>query len=152
MVKTPPANAEQGLQTLGQERPLEKEMATHSSILAWEIPWTEEPGKLQSQFSSVQFGPQSSPNLCNLMNSVYAQMLQSCLTLCDPWTVACQAPLSMGFSTQEYWSGLPCPPPADLPDSGIETPSHMSPALAGGFFTTTATWEALLDTISYKKY
>ena len=43
-------------------------MATHSSILAWEIPWTEEPGKLQSQFSSVQFGPQSSPNLCNLMN------------------------------------------------------------------------------------
>ena len=36
------------------------------------------------------------------------------------WTVACQAPLSMGFSRQEYWSGLPCPPPGDLPDPGIE--------------------------------
>ena len=43
-----------------------------------------------------------------------------------PWTVACQAPLSMGFSRQEYWSGLPCPPPGDLPDPGAET---GSPAL-----------------------
>ena len=68
------------------------------------------------------------------------------------WTVARQAPLSMGFSRQEYWSGSPCPPPGDLPDTGIETPSHMSPALAGGFFATIATWEALLDTINYMKY
>ena len=52
------------------------------------------------------------------------------------WTVACQALLSMGFSRQEYWSGLPCPPPEDLPDPGIEPVSLMSPALAGGFFTT----------------
>ena len=37
-----------------------------------------------------------------------------------PWTVACQAPLSVGFSRQEYWSGLPCPPLADLPDPGVE--------------------------------
>ena len=59
-----------------------------------------------------------------------------------PWTVAHQAPLSMGFSRQEYWSGLPCPPPGDLPDSGIEPESLMSPALAGRFFTTSATWEA----------
>ena len=58
------------------------------------------------------------------------------------WTVACQAPLSMGFSRQEYWSGLPCPPPEDLPDPGIEPSSFMTPALAGGFFTTSATWEA----------
>ena len=50
-----------------------------------------------------------------------------------PWTVACQAPLSMGLSWQEYWSGLPFPSPGDLPDPGIET---TSPALAGGFFTT----------------
>ena len=56
-------------------------------------------------------------------------------------TVAHQAPLSMGFSRQEYWSGLPCPPPGDLPDPGIEPVSLMSPALAGGFFTTGATWE-----------
>ena len=51
------------------------------------------------------------------------------LTLCDPN----QAPLSMGFPRQEYWSGLPCPPPGDLPDPGIEP---ASPALAGRFFTT----------------
>ena len=49
-----------------------------------------------------------------------------------PWTVVCQAPPSMGFSGQEYWSGLPCPPPGDLTDPGIEP---ESPALAGGFFT-----------------
>ena len=49
-----------------------------------------------------------------------------------PWTVAQQAPLSMEFSRQEYWSGLPFPPSMDLPDSGIES---VSPALAGGFFT-----------------
>ena len=49
-----------------------------------------------------------------------------------PWTVACQAPLSMGFSRQEYGSGLPFPSPGDLPDPGIEP---ASPALAGGFLT-----------------
>ena len=48
-----------------------------------------------------------------------------------PWTVARQAPLPMGLPRQQYWSGLPCPPPRDLPDSGIEP---VSPALAGGFF------------------
>ena len=56
------------------------------------------------------------------------------------WTVAHRAPLSVGFSRQEYWSGLPCPPPGDLPDSGIELVSLMSPSLAGGFFTTSDTW------------
>ena len=50
-----------------------------------------------------------------------------------PWTGVHQAPLSMEFSRQEYWSGLPFPPPVDLPDPGIEP---VSPALAGGFFTT----------------
>ena len=59
-----------------------------------------------------------------------------------PGTVTHQAPLSMGFSRQEYWSGLPCPPPRDLPIPGIEPASLMSPALAGSFFTTSATWEA----------
>ena len=58
------------------------------------------------------------------------------------WAVAHQAPPSMGFSRQEYWSGLPCPPPGDLPNPGIEPMSLMSPALASGFFTTSATWEA----------
>ena len=59
------------------------------------------------------------------------------------WTIAHQAPLSMGFSRQEYWSELPFPPPGDLPDPGIEAGSFMSPSLAGGFFTISATWEAL---------
>ena len=59
------------------------------------------------------------------------------------WTVADQAPLSVGFSRPEYWSGLPCPPPGDLPDPGIEPESFMSSALAGEFFTTNTTWEAL---------
>ena len=57
------------------------------------------------------------------------------------WTVAFQAPLSKGFSRQEYWSGLPCLPPGDFPDPGIEPTSLVSPASAGGFFTTSTTWE-----------
>ena len=52
------------------------------------------------------------------------------------WTVACQAPLSRGFSRQEYWSGLPFPSPGELPNPGSEPASSMSPALACGFFTT----------------
>ena len=68
------------VQSLGREDLLEKEMATHSSILAWKIPWMEKPGRLQS----------------------------------------------MEFSRQRYWSGLPFPPPGDLPDPGIEP---GSPAL-----------------------
>ena len=58
------------------------------------------------------------------------------------WTIAHQAPLSMRFSRQEYWSGLPCPSPGDLPNPGIEPASLTSPALAGGFFVTSTTWEA----------
>ena len=56
-----------------------------------------------------------------------------------PWTVACQAPLSMGLSRQEYRSGLPCPPPGHLPDPGMESTFPMSSASAGGFFTPSAT-------------
>ena len=57
------------------------------------------------------------------------------------WTVAHQTPLSMGFSRQEYWSGLPCAPPENLPDPGIEPMSLRSPALAGRFFITSITAE-----------
>ena len=75
-----------------------------------------------------------------------AQSLSRVRLFVTPWTVARQAPLSMGFSRQEYCSGLPCPPPRDLPDPGIQT--HVSysmkvlHALAGEFSTTSATWEA----------
>ena len=60
-----------------------------------------------------------------------------------PWTIAFQAPLSV-VSRQEYWSGLPCPSPGDLTNPGIKHVSLTSPALAGWFFSTSATWEALV--------
>ena len=76
---------------------------------------------------------------------------QSCLTLQTPWTLACQAPLSIGFSRKEYWSGLPFPNPEDLPDPGIKPASLTSPILAGNFYHC-AIWEALWDnTFEYVK-
>ena len=68
-----------------------------------------------------------------------AKLLQLCLTL---WTVTHQVLLSVGFSGQEYWSVLLCPPPGDLPDPGVEPVSLMPPSLAGRFFTASTTWEA----------
>ena len=77
----------------------------------------------------------------------------SCVQLFETlWTVASQAPLSMGFSEQKYWSGLPCPPPGDLPDTETEPASLTSPALAGRLFTTSATlvaWEAPQQSIGF---
>ena len=72
-----------------------------------------------------------------------AKLLQSCPTLCDPMDSAHQAPLSMGSSRQEYWSGLPCLPPGYLPYSAIEPMPLLSPALSGRFFITGTNWEAL---------
>ena len=66
-----------------------------------------------------------------------------------PWIATHQPSLSMGILMQEYWSGLPCPPPGDLPNPGIEPESLMSPALAGRFFTTSATWKAPLITFTF---
>ena len=60
-------------------------------------------------------------------------MLSHVQLFATPWTVALQAPLSTGFSSQEYWSGLSFPPPGDLPNLGIEP---VSPTWSGGFFTT----------------
>ena len=73
---------------------------------------------------------------------VWAKLLQWCPTLCNPMDCSRQSSLSMVFSRQEYWSGLPCTPPGDLPDPGIEPVSLISPALAGRFFTMSSTWEA----------
>ena len=65
------------------------------------------------------------------------------------WTVARQTPLSVGFSRQEYWNGLPCLPPGDLPDPGFEPASRVFLALGGRFFTTDTTWEAQLTFTYY---
>ena len=58
------------------------------------------------------------------------------------WNVACQVPLSIGFSRQEYWSGWPWLPPGDRPNPGIKPMSLISPSMADRFFTTSTTWEA----------
>ena len=83
---------------------------------------------------------------CPVRPRLYVRVLSHFgrVRLCaTPWTVARQAPLSIGFSRQEYWSGLPCPPPpGDLLNPGIKPVSLTSPALAGGFFPTSTTWEA----------
>ena len=136
MVKNLLAMLETRVWSLGWEDPLEEEMATYSSILAWRIPWTEEPGWLQSMGSQkVRHDWVTKPSTHTNEHSthVLCLVIQSSLTLCDPWTVAPQAPMSMGFSRQEYWSEFPCPPPGDCSNPGIKP---RSPALAGGFFTT----------------
>ena len=69
----------------------------------------------------------------------------SCVRLFKvPWTVACPAPLSMGFPRQEYWRGLLVPPLGDLPNPGLKP---ASPVLAGRFFTTSATWDIQLYSV-----
>ena len=60
---------------------------------------------------------------------VHPQLLNYVQLFATLWTVICHTPLSIGFSRQEYWSGLPFPPPEDLPDPGIKPKSHVSPAL-----------------------
>ena len=81
---------------------------------------------------------QSMPLTCCVLSCFNRDRLSK-----TPRTVACQAPLSMGFSRQESWSGLPHPPLVDLYDLGVESASLLSPDLAGGFFITNATWEVL---------
>ena len=90
-------------------------------------------------FATEPSGKPTECNACVLSSFSYVQL---CVTL---WTVAHQPPLFMGFCRKEHWSRLSCPPPGDLPNPGIEPRSLMSPALAGGFFTTSATWEAPIE-------
>ena len=72
-----------------------------------------------------------------------AESLQSCPTLCDPMDWRPPRASVHGILQQEYWSGLLCPPPGDLPDPGIKSVSLTSPAFAGRFFTTSPSWGAL---------
>ena len=73
----------------------------------------------------------------------WCSVTQLCPILCDPLNHSPPGPLSMEFSKQEYWSGVPFPTPGDLPNSGMEPTSLVCPALASGFFTTSASWEPL---------
>ena len=136
--------------SLGQEDPLEYEMATHSSILVWKIPWIEESGGLQSMGSQRVGHDWARMHDIPCHTHIYMYMyirkvewLSRVWLFATLWTVAHETPLSMGFSRQKYWSRLPYPLPGDLPDLGIELTSFMSPALAGRFFLASATWEAL---------
>ena len=95
-------------------------------------------------------------NLWSIVNTGFFRVMCVCVCVCVvcvcacalspvwlftmPWTLACQAPLSMGFSRQEYWSGLPCPPPGDLPNPGMEPRSHVS-CISRGFFISSVTWK-----------
>ena len=83
---------------------------------------------------------------------MHAKSLQLCPTLgsCGLHT-AHQAPLSMEFSRQEYWGGLPFPPPGDLPDTGVESESLASPALAGGFLTNEPPGKPYINTVQLSK-
>ena len=152
---------------------MEKEMATHSSVLAWSIPGTAEPGGLLSMGSHrvghdwsnlaaaaytytylhlpIPHIPIHSSASMDLSNCGSCSPLCACvlsrfshvwlfMTLCS---VAHQDPLSKGFSRQEYCSGLPCPPPGDLPDPEIELLSLYLFCTSRRFFTTSTTWEAL---------
>ena len=76
------------------------------------------------------------------LSCMYIKSLQSVQFFVTLWSVAHQAPLSMGFSREEYWNGLLCLSPGNLPDPGVEPASLMPPALIGGFFITRAIWEA----------
>ena len=92
--------------------------------------------------------PYFDPLWCAGLSHSYSEEWQAaklCPALCKAKTVAQQAPPSMGFFRQEHWSGLPCPPPGDLPNPGIKPKSLMSPAWADGYFTTSDTWEVFFD-------
>ena len=94
--------------------------------------------KLLSDLESHRLG-----KYCSYYKQVYIDHACMCVLshvwlFATPWTVACQAPLSMESSRQEYWSRLPCPTPGNLLNPGIEPKYPVSPALTGGFFTTSA--------------
>ena len=133
----------------------------NNNILAWEITWKEKPSRLwsmglqrvrhnllnkQQQFIGYLQGLSSleyKKVLCNpYIVCVGAQSLSHVWLFAIPWTVAHQTPLSMGLSQQEYWSGLPLPPPGDLSNTEIENKSPAVPALASRILYHWATWEA----------
>ena len=135
MIKNPPANAGDVGSFPGLGRFPGKGNATHSSVLAWRIPWAGEPGRLQSTRSQDSDMTEHMWVLC-------AKSLQSCLTLCDPMDCSLPGSFVHGILRKEHWSELPFPSPEDLPDQGIKVASVTSPALTDQFLTTSTTWES----------
>ena len=90
----------------------------------WNFPFVF--GFLKTEHSNPRYGSDLFVLVFIMVMVVGGLVAKPCLTIVTPWTVACQAPLSMGFSRQEYWTGLPFPSPGDLPNPGIEP---GSPAL-----------------------
>ena len=84
-----------------------------------------------------------------MLTCMFAKLFQSCPTLCNPMDLSPPGSSVHGDSPGRNWSGLPCPPPGDLPNPGIEPASLMSPTLAGRFFTTSASWEAVSFLFDY---
>ena len=142
VVKNLTAMQETLVWSLGWEDPLEEGMATHSNIPAWRIPRIEEPGRLQSIVHRVGHDWSDQAAVTALINSYLlnekwddakhhmslkkekkVKLLSRIRLFATPWTVAYQAPPSMGFSRQEYWSGLPFPSPGDVPDPRFEPES-----------------------------
>ena len=132
--------------------PWGRDWATSLSLFTfmhWRRKWQPTPvflpGEPQGQQSLVGcrlWGRRVRHDWSNLAAAVAAAAaVLRCSVVWPYWTVAHQAPLSMGFSRLEYWSGLPFPCPGYLPDPEIEPASLESPALAGRFFTTSAIWE-----------
>ena len=107
-------------------------------MLLWQLIGPRSPAKYCFVFFPLggEGNPLSPPCACMLSCFSHIRLFTTL------WTVAHQAPLSVGFSRQEHWSGLPCSPPEDLPNPRMEPESLVSPALAGGFFITSTIWKA----------
>ena len=140
--------------------PLPSEMSTPDEVEAWAQRWESRaaapfassgPERVGPPFPHLFLGRQpllpgrlrgiACGSLCGVSNTMcMCWAVLRCFSrvrlVATLWTIARQAPLSMQFSRQGYWSGLPCPPPRNLSDPGIKLVSLVSPALAGGFLTT----------------
>ena len=137
-------------------------MATHSSILAWRIPWPEEPGRLQFMGSKRVGHDWEMQQAAWYFYYFYymwwsnihfvlccAKLLQSGPTLSNSMNLSPPCPSVHWISQARILKWVACPPPGDLPDPGIKPESLMSPALTGGFFTTSITWKAPIFTLSF---
>ena len=131
------------IQVSSHTRPHSRDKAVNSCALKLGLMQTSYAASLPVILCSITYlsakGKRGKTSLKSPHSEVKVKSLSRIRLFATPWTVACQALLSMGFPRQKYWSGLPVPSPGDLPDPGIEP---ESPALVGGFFTIWVTKEA----------